>query len=79
MKPHARLRVLSAVVGGGAMFGMAVVGVSVGRPQWVGPAPATIVAPATGEMTASETGMATSTTVASFRPTITASIPPPPD
>lgn len=78
MKPHARLKVLSAVVGGGAMLSMAVIGVAMGPAQWIGPAPATVVAPATGPMTVQESGMTTST-AASFRPTITASIPPPPD
>ena len=86
MKPHT-LRTLAAVFGAGAMVGTGVLGVSTsGDPLApLGPPPTLVVAPGTGEMTGSgdaagtDTAAVTTSTIMSFRPTVTASIPPPPD
>jgi len=78
MEPRARLRALSAVVGGLGVVGMGLAGLSLddrdAGPRWV-------LAPATGEM-APEFGLDEVTTTTpnpnSFRPTVTATVPPPP-
>lgn len=71
------MRVLSAVVGGAAVLGMGVLNTTV-SPQLVGPEPATVLAPDTLEN--EEAGWATTTSSGlSFRPRVTASIPPPPE
>lgn len=78
MKPHARLRALSAVVGGLGVVGMGMVGMLLGA-QDAGPD--TVVAPATGQMTPGDSPdeMTTTTSYApSFRPIVTATVPPPP-
>ena len=68
MKPHAHLRAWSAVVGSLGVVGMAVVGVSVG-------------VPATGQTAPGGSPDEVTTTTsypASFRPVVTATVPPPP-
>lgn len=82
MKPQIKLRALSAVAGGAAAAGMGVLAVVAGATPGGSPT-ATVLAPATAPMTVIDVATAATTTtttseVLSFRPTITASIPPPP-
>jgi hypothetical protein len=76
MKPHARLRALSAVVGGLGVVGMGMVGMSLGARD---AGPDTVVAPGTGQMTPGDNpDEMTTTNPNSFRPIVTATVPPPP-
>ena len=79
MTLHARVRILSAAVGGLGVAGMGMVGISLGNQNM---APETVLAPATAQMTAGESsdGLTTTTwtTAPSFRPDHTATPPPPP-
>lgn len=82
MKPLTRLKVLSAVLGGTAVAGMAVLTAPTGTGPPAPPGQHTrlVLAPQTEEMTEGESAEVTTTsTILSFRPTVTASIPPPPD
>ena len=76
MKPHAHLRVLSALVGGAAVLGMGLV-VATESPRLTGPRPVPVLAPDTLEN--DDASWATTSSVLSFSPRVIASIPPPPE
>ena len=77
MNPQVHVRALSGVLGGLGVVVVGLVGMSRGAQT---PAPVTVVAPATGVMSQDAPDDATTTTSSapSFRPIITATVPPPP-
>lgn len=72
MKPHAHLRTLSAVAGGCAVVAIGLAGLSAGSK----PDLESVGAPATVRQTVDE--VTTTSTAPSFRPAVTATVPPPP-
>ena len=77
MKPQT-LRAAAAAAGGLGVVGMGLLGMSVG--QTTDPRPATVLAPATGDLTVAEYAdeLTTTSSAPSFRPVVTATVPPPP-
>ena len=72
------LRAVAAVAGALGVAGIGLVGMSAG--QSADPMPTTVLAPATDDLTVAEYAdeLTTTSSAPSFRPAVTATVPPPP-